>query len=112
MEECDDGNLDAGDGCSPTCTKEANYTCVVDAYYQSSCSYNQKLNISLLSTIKSPDSNQLTFKIALEPPNIPNLASLNFSQLFSTNIPLGIPTFVYSNGVLELTYSFNQSLHG
>jgi cysteine-rich repeat protein len=111
-EECDDGNLDAGDGCSPTCTTEANYTCVVDSLLQSSCSYNQRVSISLISTIKSPNSNQLTFNLALEPANIPNLPTLNFSQLFSTSIPLGSPSFVLSSGVLELTYPYNQSLHG
>lgn len=77
-EECDDGNLIDGDGCSSQCTAEANYSCVVDAHLQSSCSYNQPLNISLLSTIKSPDSNQLTFNLQLGPA-LPDLANMNFS---------------------------------
>ena len=27
MESCDDGNTDAGDGCSPTCELEAGFNC-------------------------------------------------------------------------------------
>jgi len=27
INECDDGNLDSGDGCSPTCTIEPGYVC-------------------------------------------------------------------------------------
>lgn len=110
-EGCDDGNTIDGDGCSSTCQEEINYTCLVDSTLKSRCSYNQPFNMTLLSTIKSPHSNFLTFNIALQP-NFTNLSSLNFSELFNTNLPLGSPTFTYNNGILQLSYSFNQSVQG
>ena len=36
-EACDDGNTDAGDGCSPTCAEEFGYGCSEDGNFTSSC---------------------------------------------------------------------------
>lgn len=107
-EECDDGNLIAGDGCSPTCTAEADYTCHV-SFNTSMCSYSQPLNMSIGGVIKNPTSNTLTFKINISP-NITSLDGINFTEIIWTNLPLLNPRFVYSNGVLELTYDYDTNM--
>jgi proprotein convertase subtilisin/kexin type 5 len=42
-EACDDGNTISGDGCSSTCTIEADYTCVNHTGAATTCSYNKPL---------------------------------------------------------------------
>lgn len=109
-EECDDGNTDAGDGCSPTCRAEVNYTCQVISY-TSMCSYNQPLNADMTQLNKDPLANKLTVVLHI-PDNIKGLDTLDFSGLLSTDLPLSNPTFTFENGVLSVVYDYNQTVQG
>lgn len=77
--QCDDGNLQNGDGCSDQCTIETNFTCRAGSSVgPSKCSYNQPLKLSLVSTIKDLESNAITFTISVEP-DLKLLKYFNFS---------------------------------
>lgn len=93
-EECDDGNLNAGDGCSPTCVAETNYSCSVTAMV-SFCSWNQRLEMNMNSLIKDPAANKLTFTFDIEPANLTDLSTLNFQDLIVSDIPLYNGVFIY-----------------
>lgn len=55
-EECDDGNLVSGDGCSPICKAELNYSCVVNLML-SMCSYSQPFTLEPANMTKDPAKN-------------------------------------------------------
>src|SRR6185369_10674299 len=44
VDECDDGNLNSGDGCSPSCQIEANWVCTISA-----CIYTAKCGDGVLT---------------------------------------------------------------
>lgn len=109
-EQCDDGNTVAGDGCSPTCRAETNYTCQVISY-TSMCSYNQPLTMDVTELNKDPSANKLTVVIKI-PENITGLDGIDFTTLLTTDMPLYNPTYTFSNGVLSLTYDYNITVQG
>jgi len=116
MEQCDDGNLIAGDGCSPTCTIEIHWSCVLNSAMLSVCTPIPQINmtITLASTIKSPTSNSVVFTFDISPV-IPALNSLDFSQAITCDLNNTASSLDYSyngNGVLTLTANYNSSLQG
>lgn len=109
---CDDGNAIDGDGCSSTCQVETNYSCVGgDATFRSVCSYNQPIQMDLVSSLKQPLSNSIKMSFTLKPP-LSDLNSLNFSSLITSNFSgTETITFTYDGkGNLEAAITYNQSI--
>lgn len=52
-EDCDDGNLVDGDGCSSSCHAEPNYSCLVNQML-SICSYDQPFDLQMTNITKDP----------------------------------------------------------
>ena len=73
-DECDNGFGVKNDGCSDTCKQETNFTCTNttatvsgESVKLSTCSYNQKLNITLLQIEKEQFKNSLVFTYSIKP---------------------------------------------
>ena len=117
-EQCDDGNLLPGDGCSPLCTIEPGFSCRLDSAFKSICSHNQSLSLNMVNIFKSPAANKLTFFMSLASNTVSsaqlpaNLSSVNFSNCITTPPGLSNPAYTYSDGVLQLTYDFNETIEG
>lgn len=107
-EQCDDGNNVAGDGCSPGCQIEADYTCDI-MVEPTQCSYALPLKITNYTVLKDPTQDYITFTLKLE--NWEHFKNLNFSEIISTNGSLSDSSYVLSeDGVLTITYKFSQNL--
>lgn len=111
-EECDDGNAGAGDGCDATCHVEPDYTCFAFPGDPSTCSYNKPLNLTINNITKVPGQNSLTLNLSIGP-MLPNLSTLNFSSILSTNLPLSNPRVIVNpDGTLSITYDYNTTIDG
>jgi cysteine-rich repeat protein len=109
-EQCDDGNLVSGDGCSSTCTIESDFECFTFPMEPTKCSYSKPLQVEIQSITKDPNRNSLSMNIQLGPV-MPNLADLNFSTLIRASVPLLNPVFTLSpTGLLTISYDYNQTL--
>lgn len=109
---CDDGNTVSGDGCSSTCSIEANYTCQGGSTTTASiCSYNQPITLTLLSTTKNLTDNIVYFDIQISPP-ISALNGLNFSSVLTSNLTGANLTFVYNSltGRLMVAAQYTSSI--
>lgn len=82
---CDDGNTADGDGCSSTCTIEADYVCNTNPGTASICSYSKPITFTLVKTIKNMTSNSVAFSFVISPV-IAALTSLNFSQVIQCSL--------------------------
>ena len=82
---CDDGNTADGDGCSSTCTIEADYVCNTNPGTASICSYSKPITFTLVKTIKNMTSNSVAFSFVISPV-IAALKSLNFSQVIQCSL--------------------------
>ena len=109
---CDDGNTVSGDGCSSTCNVEANYTCQGgNLTTASTCSYNQPITLTLLSTTKNLTDNIVYFDIQISPA-LPSLNGLNFSSVLTSNLTGANLTFTYNSltGRLMVTAQYSASI--
>mgnify|MGYP000887736064 CR=1 FL=1 len=96
--DCDDGNLESGDGCSAECAIETNFTCQGgSSSTPSKCSYNRPLEISLVATIKDLYANAINFTLKITPV-LKVLKSIDFSLLLSSNLPSSSITGTYQSG--------------
>lgn len=62
VEGCDDGNREAGDGCSAECGVEEGWGCLWGdrrATGESVCKYTKEITLDFISLQKHPDSNTL-----------------------------------------------------
>lgn len=113
--ECDDGNIDNGDGCSSECFVETNYRCTSNTSMQSSCQYvGKQLSISLIDTKKTKGLNQGIFTFLLSSP-MPLLNKYNFSQYFQfscSNATHQVLSWSYSEGEVILTVDYQTDLEG
>jgi cysteine-rich repeat protein len=78
-EDCDDGNILSGDGCSPNCTVEADYSCSGGSlYHRSVCAYSSPMSLSLVEVRRAVGSNSATITLSLAP-NLSPLIFMNFT---------------------------------
>ena len=73
-DDCDNGFGVKNDGCSDNCKQEENFVCTKtpgtvsgEAVKFSTCSYNQKLNITLLQIEKEKFKNTVIFTYSVRP---------------------------------------------
>ena len=108
--ECDDGNRVGGDGCSADCKVETNYTCENGTSTSPSlCSYNQPLDLAILTSYKDPSSNTIVFALSVGP-ILKVLDTFNFSNIVSTSIPNSQISFVYVKGSLVISVSYTETI--
>ena len=74
-EECDDNNNSSRDGCSPTCTIEADYECTTIAYNRTSVCVHKMTEPTYPPATTSPPSSLHTSSIS-HLPSIPSLSTL------------------------------------
>lgn len=66
--ECDDGNVENGDGCDEQCHVEANFSCLYgDSSTPSICSYNGEVTFNLIEAAKVTYKNEIIQKYKLSP---------------------------------------------
>jgi hypothetical protein len=108
--QCDDGNTIDGDGCSSTCTIEPNFTCIDGSTtHPSVCSYSGILQLTLTSTTKTPNANQLVFTLSVNPP-LMSLASLSsFNNIIQTSLKNSGINATYSNGLLTVVVNYTET---
>lgn len=110
MLECDDGNLNSGDGCSSTCKVETNFTCRNGSPTSpSQCSYNKPLSLSLVSSSKDLFANAVNFTLNVTPA-LQVLSTFNFSSILSSTLPTSSLSATYSNGTLMVRVAYVQSI--
>lgn len=104
--DCDDGNLNDGDGCSSLCTVQTDYTCVGGTETSPSlCSYSGAVKIIISSYIKDPLKNAV-YVIASIQPNLPQFSSLNFTEVMTPKFTVAssYSNFNTAAGVLSMTF--------
>ena len=101
--QCDDGNLEDGDGCSSTCTVETNFRCLNGSSSGPSvCVYNGvPLGLTLRSIQRAEDQDRGIFQFDVYPPLFTiNRMHLSQHVLLDCNATYSIVELSYSNGVL------------
>ena len=84
--QCDDGDLDDGDGCSSKCNIEWPYVCINGTNLTASvCSYNDTISFEQKAAYKHPGSNVLNLTYTLFPTE-PFLLLLNSSTNLTSYI--------------------------
>jgi cysteine-rich repeat protein len=114
-EDCDDGNVVSGDGCSSSCTPEADYSCFGGSLYSKSiCVYVGAITVELtqINRLLASNTAELTFTIS---PNIRGLTGMNFNHFVSLTV--GNKSVRYSSsyseaGVLTVLVDFDSSIEG
>jgi cysteine-rich repeat protein len=108
-EKCDDGNLNAEDGCSATCGIETGFECVLDRNEGPDlCFKLEPLNVTSFTDLVHFSSLYIAFSRPLAEKQV------NFSELLNINIP-ALPSYSYefaliSRQVLEVRFSFNDTV--
>ena len=114
IDECDDGNIVNGDGCSSVCKIEKNYRCLGGSLNPSKCVYS-KLNIALsVSKItKNGYTNQGIFVIEVTPA-LSAFSLLNYTKLltFSCNQSIAVNSASYSGGSITIIVDYLENLEG
>jgi cysteine-rich repeat protein len=109
-EDCDDGNILSGDGCSPNCTVEADYSCSGGSlYHRSTCAYSSPISVELVEIKRAVGSNSATITLSLAPALTP-LVFMNFTQhvlLQIGNSSLAYTCNYVDSGVLTISVNFN-----
>lgn len=110
--ECDDGNTLSGDGCSSKCLIETNYTCSAgNISTPSKCSYNQPLQITLLSITKKEFENSVSVGLTLSPV-LKVLERMDFGALVTTNLPASLGEARYNRGSLNISLHYTEDIQG
>jgi cysteine-rich repeat protein len=83
-EQCDDGNLVTGDGCSATCQLETYYRC--DNSLPNICKIDAVVSLRVVGIRRFTSAN---LAVILLQPNydIPPFRTISFTPIFSTSIP-------------------------
>lgn len=115
FEQCDDGNIVDGDGCSSTCQIESAWSCNSDPAYTCCTLESSKLTLSINKILKVPNKNSMTLILEVSP-KLPILTPENI-QKYVTLTVTGVPLYNESrvskpNQIIEVTYDYNQSIHG
>jgi len=63
FEECDDGNIIDGDGCSSKCTIEKAWSCDSNPTYTCCTLESTKLSLSIKKILKVPNKNSMTLEM-------------------------------------------------
>lgn len=109
--DCDDGNNIDGDGCSSTCTIETSFSCKDGSWTTpSKCSYNQPLQLQLLSTVKDLYENAVNFTLSISP-QLKVLEAFNFSLIVNSSLPTSAIIANYSAGILRVKAVYTESIH-
>lgn len=114
-EQCDDGNVISGDGCSSSCTIETNYDCVNGTiHYPSVCVYIGPLTLSLLNIVKTTSSNEATILLTISP------ATLALNRMLFNNfmtVSIGGQNITYKTsydqaGTVSVVVWYSSNLEG
>lgn len=111
IEQCDDGNILSGDGCSSICTIESGFVCVNQIGTQLSlCTKLVAFTITFVSATRVIGTNSavVTFDIL---PKDDSLTEMNFTDYYSATMS-GISSYKCSfvNGQLHLSINYNQTI--
>lgn len=110
--DCDDGNVESGDGCSADCKMEADFVCTGATWAAPSvCSYAMPINFNLVDITKNLEQNTIEVVFQIEPA-LASLDSIDFLQAITTNID-GNCNFTYQydgNGNLVVFIDYNTTL--
>lgn len=66
-EECDDGNVSDGDGCSANCLVESDHSCVSKNKDKSNCSYSGAFRLFVKWVKKEYYENRINISIGIRP---------------------------------------------
>lgn len=109
-EQCDDGNLNSGDGCDSTCKVEQYYSCNVSTLTNASQCFLSGLNFSLVGITKSDGQNSGVMSFEPTPPNLPFYSSLNWTAIITTqNSNVTVTNAVYDPATNRVNVDFNYS---
>ena len=112
--ECDDGNVENGDGCSSVCEVEPYHRCVFNSSSQmSSCQYaGREVTVTLIETQKSTERDQGVFTFEFAPP-MPLLLKYDFAALFfftAQDAEYEVVSWSYSGSQAVLRVDFTTDL--
>lgn len=115
FEQCDDGNTVDGDGCSSTCQIEQAWTCNNNPVNTCCTLESTQLSLNIDKILKVPNRNSMTLILTVSP-LLPILTPENM-QHYVTLTVTGVPLYNESKTakpgqVIEVTYDYNQSIHG
>ena len=115
QEQCDDGNTVNGDGCSSTCQIETAWSCNNDPVNTCCTLESTQLSLTINKILKVPNKNSMTLILQVSP-QLSILTPENMQQ-FVTLTVINVPLYNESrvskpNQVIEVTYDYNQSIHG
>jgi cysteine-rich repeat protein len=114
VENCDDGNLINGDGCSSSCTTETNFECSNAPLKPSLCSL-LFFTITLDSIIKDENKNSVAVIYQLSPSTLPGYQSANWSQIIfqQSTLDVNFTSFSYDpvTGLLTVNAAYNQNIN-
>ena len=109
--QCDDGNMIDGDGCSHNCTVEVMYQCTKSS--PSLCKYfGIKIAITVIDIQKQDYENRGIFTFTFQPKLI-NLAKVNISNYFNfytSSASYQVTNWVYSNGTVTVYVDYQTAL--
>lgn len=91
-EACDDGNLVERDGCSSTCTVDADFTCEPDTVNTagSACFYAGTVNVNEVYINKVDNENKVDIVLNLFPSDLAIWDSVNFLDMVQIQSPVAI----------------------
>lgn len=102
-ENCDDGNLQEGDGCSSSCLTETNWICLGGTPTTPSTCYiydpSLVMLVKFVRRVTSMNRMQVGIRFV---PNYSQFTQVNFKQYISHNVPCSNFNATYLNGELLL----------
>ena len=91
-EQCDDGNVQDGDGCSSTCAVETDFVCEPNpapSTFNSLCFYTGTVNINIDYIEKVSNANQINIVLDIQPSTLAFWDSVDFASIISiANLPI------------------------
>lgn len=111
--QCDDGNTISGDGCSSTCVKETNWTCIPTATFFSNCYFTGNVSIIVSKVYKEEFSNDVRFYLNVTP-WVDSMSWVSSNLVFDTNasIDASASSYYYDSGYLVYKVRYNKDLAG